>query len=716
MEIDIESYLEEMRENNPDAFLKLMQEAEMIDMFNSTGIQQRMFYAYNFVSKKFYTVNATLRREGALTRIWVEDASDQYMTETLLDNLLANLESFSGANSIDPTKGIVEIDTMLFGQPPNYDGDGIVDFLVLDIKDSYSPDENNEFIAGYFSPTDQTNQAMSNKMDLMYLDSYPGFFDGQNYRTEPVLSTTAHEFQHLIHYNYDQNEELWINEGLSQLAGTYCGYGIDFPYLYLENPNQSLTVWEQKLQDYSRANLWTLYCAEQLGLEFIKNLTQNPSNGIASFNESLQFMGSPASIADVFRSWTLANLINDRSVDPRYGYIATEASGLRASVTRLVYQYPETVTGIVKGLGVEYHRFRGRDSLQFNFAGTIPQNYWLVSRNNLYSIASILQNSYHAPFFSDDSTYILLLYSTVQDMAYRYDSYASFSLRYFDMVYDDGQTDVTVRFDSGNLPAVAANRFIVPENNLDLESVRFWSASSDYNALIRVLSNNGSQLPGTDLISPLNIMPESRNNWVEIPLPEKLSGLRENEIIYVAVEINEANKAIGYDNTLASGRSYLKLSGNNWSLLSNYSFSTNNEPASGLWMIRASFSGLIQSDSISDQSVEEDLIVLNNFPNPFVSQKAGKNGNGTHFSFQIINPGYLRIAVYDILGRKVHEMSRQVTPEGRPGSSVYNAIFWDGYGENGPLAAGIYIYRLTFLDAISGKRIHSPYRKLVILN
>jgi len=56
-------------------------------------------------------------------------------------------------------------------------GTGITDFFILDIKGSSILQPSIiHFIAGYFSPGDQTNNSTSNKMDLMYLDAYPAIF------------------------------------------------------------------------------------------------------------------------------------------------------------------------------------------------------------------------------------------------------------------------------------------------------------------------------------------------------------------------------------------------------------------------------------------------------------------------------------------------------------------------------------------------------------
>ena len=44
--------------------------------------------------------------------------------------------------------------------------------------------------------------------DLRSMEPNSSFYDG----------TLAHEFQHMIHWANDRNEDTWVNEGMSDLA------------------------------------------------------------------------------------------------------------------------------------------------------------------------------------------------------------------------------------------------------------------------------------------------------------------------------------------------------------------------------------------------------------------------------------------------------------------------------------------------------------------
>ena len=693
------SEIEKLKVKNPAAYRLLLKEIERVELFNSQMVQQKLFWAYNFTTNQYYTVPATLRKTGIFSKIWVEDASwNTYVTDTVLNELLANLENYSGSTSLDPSRGIIEIDTMLFGQPPNYDGDGITDFFILDIKDSFNPATNNySFIAGYFSPSDQTNNSTSNKMDLMYLDAYPAIFYQNSYRIEPVLSTTAHEFQHLIHHHYDKNEDLWVNEGLSELAGTYCGYGLNFPDLYLQDTNQSLIKWGGEVKDYSRVNLWTLYCAEQLGLAFIKSLTQNASNGTTGFNESIANSGGTGNLNTVYSNWILANLINDTTSDPKYGYYLAEARDLKVKIGKLVVTYPQNIQGLVEQLAVEYHQFRGSDSLEISFLSSLPENFWTVSKDSDFVIDELTQNYYLIPDFSEDSTYILLLFSLSSDLSYSYNTFAKYSLRYYELSYDDNETDLAVNFPS--VPAKAANRFIVPETGLELEKISFWSGSKDYNATLRILENMANNFPGSDLITPLVVSIANENSWIEVELPVPLAGLVEDQVIYAAVEFNDATKRMGYDNQSNPGKSYLSLSGV-WHLLSDFVFS-GNQPANGIWMIRTIFSGLALSDTTPLPQTPEELIVYGAYPNIFSAY-----ADGTTILYNSQDPGEIRLSVFNSLGQKVSQKSEESA----------GSINWNGYGNSGPLASGIYFYQLEYLSPVSNKTLKSKFNKIFIIN
>jgi len=144
--------------------------------------------------------------------------------------------------------------------------------------------------------------------------------------------------------------------------------------------------------------------------------------------------------------------------------------------------------------------------------------------------------------------------------------------------------------------------------------------------------------------------------------------------------------------------SYLNPRISGWRSLSD--FLINGNPANGVIMIRAVFTGLAESSN--PLMPESGLIVENGFPNPFIPE-----ANDITIQYQKgENPGMITFEVYSSLGQKITQYSEQAT----------GIIIWSGKTEAGPLAAGIYFYRVIFDDAVTGEQLVSKYHKLIILN
>ena len=86
-------------------------------------------------------------------------------------------------------------------------------------------------VAGYYSSADEYSRQVneySNEREMFYVSADSGnakpnseFYDG----------TLAHEFQHMIHWANDRNEDSWVNEGMSELASYLNGFdpgGIEY--------------------------------------------------------------------------------------------------------------------------------------------------------------------------------------------------------------------------------------------------------------------------------------------------------------------------------------------------------------------------------------------------------------------------------------------------------------------------------------------------------
>jgi hypothetical protein len=297
---------------------------------------QDLFWVYNFEVRRFDTVRAELMASGSLSHVWVslEELQNGHVTTVEVDAIVRALEQATPAASRDSTKGILEIARQSFGSPPNVNsnfvkgaGDGKTHFLICDIKDGWTPSSTSGYTAGFFYSIDvdpnSPTTTNSNRRDLLYIDSYPGIFLNGNRNPNRPLGTLAHEFQHLIHWNYDRGEITFFNEGLSEYASYLCGYQLRSHGRYFNNTNITLTSWrsgDNVLDDYSRAALWTLYLGEQLGDAFIRNFTQHPSAGVAGFEGALGVTGVSTSFAAVMQSFFHANWLRSKTLDPWYGY------------------------------------------------------------------------------------------------------------------------------------------------------------------------------------------------------------------------------------------------------------------------------------------------------------------------------------------------------------------------------------------------------------
>lgn len=301
---------------------------EFAQVANQKG-DKRHFWVRDRRTNTYNSTEFELVRKGSLSQVWFEVAEIQNgnLTEDIADTIFVYLESKTNQFSHDPSKGIINLSNEVFGSPPNVDGDGLTDFLITDIKDGYSPGVNDSYISGFFSGNDQylnsdlsSTDIKSNERDILYIDSYPGIFNGSESNATEALNTLAHEYQHLIHFNYNDalgnSEYIFINEGQSTFASLLVGY---FPhpaiFEYLNDTNAPLFRWDTfsyGLDDYGRAALFFSYFWEQFGFENAGTLTQSSFTGLEGINAVLAEIGSTLSFEEVLVNWGLANLLNDQ--------------------------------------------------------------------------------------------------------------------------------------------------------------------------------------------------------------------------------------------------------------------------------------------------------------------------------------------------------------------------------------------------------------------
>ncbi len=265
-----------------------------------------------------------------------------------------------------PTQGIYEIDSLAFGEPPDeLDNDKRIYLMWFDFE--ISADGFffwfDEFPDGAFPPYH------SNECEVLYLSTgSSGGGPGSDY----MLAVASHEFQHMIHWKYDDDEDSWLNEGLSELAMWFYG-NPDYIAGFNSQPDNDLTIWDGTWSDYIQTYLWTLYFFEQYGgHDAIFALVHEPANSIAGYEQVLDDFGYSEEVADVFADWTVANFLDDITLeDGRFGYIGDDLPPFNVAGTYSTYPV-SNIYRTVNDWATDYYRFQdltGFDNLLLSFDG-----------------------------------------------------------------------------------------------------------------------------------------------------------------------------------------------------------------------------------------------------------------------------------------------------------------------------------------------------------
>ncbi len=186
-------------------------------------------------------------------------------------------------------------------------------------------------VAGYFSSVDSYSPLVheySNGHEMFYLSA-----DNVGLNEAYTYGVLAHEFQHMVHWNLDPNEETWMNEGLSELATLLTGYDLGgFDSAFARRPDLTLTYWPSgpggSGANYGQSFLFLAYFLERFGNEATQQLVADPENGLESIDETLRRIdavdpqsGAPIRADDLFLDWAVTLLLNDPgAADGRYAY------------------------------------------------------------------------------------------------------------------------------------------------------------------------------------------------------------------------------------------------------------------------------------------------------------------------------------------------------------------------------------------------------------
>ena len=322
---------------------------------------QRMFWVSNVDTNENFQITANLEYVTDHAYFWIEDGVSFDARE--LQRLGDAFE-----NQIYPTN------REFFGSEwsPGVDNDPHL-YILLAGNLGFN-------LAGYFSSADELHPLAhdySNAHEMFLLNA-----DNIDLGDEFTYGVLAHEFQHMIHWYTDRNEESWLNEGFSELSSLLNDFDPGgFDGIYAMNPDLQLTDWpddpDATTPHYGAGLLFTTYFLDRFGEDATKAVVAHPDNGMVSIDTVLQGMNIKDGVTaqavradDVFGDWVIANFLQDGSVmDGRYDYSNYRSAPQTRKTETLNDCSGNWQNRNVKQYGVDYIEITCEGEYQLEFSG-----------------------------------------------------------------------------------------------------------------------------------------------------------------------------------------------------------------------------------------------------------------------------------------------------------------------------------------------------------
>ena len=312
---------------------------------------QETFWVGESDTLRHFEVTATLRYVGAHSYWWVEDSYDVPDAD-----IAASAETFE--NSIYPT------DRAFFGSEwsPGVDNDPRVHIFLGNVPG----------VGGYFYSINEYSKLInpySNQKEMFFINinaAKPG--------SDRLDSILAHEFQHMIHWYNDANEDTWVNEGLSELAMALNGYDTGgTERAFTQAPDTQLNTWgdspNESIGHYGGSFLFMSYFLERFGEDMMRQVVANPANGADGFNAVLAATGQPYRFDKVFSDWLIANYLDDPTLGAGlWGYRDLSVGPVTLDAQHK--DYPVDRESTVHQYAADYDTFEGQGTLTIEFTGT----------------------------------------------------------------------------------------------------------------------------------------------------------------------------------------------------------------------------------------------------------------------------------------------------------------------------------------------------------
>jgi immune inhibitor A len=230
-------------------------------------------------------------------------------------------------------------------------------------------------VGGYYSSANEFVSVVhedSNEMEMFFVN-----MDGVRIDSSFYNGLLAHEFQHMIHWYHDRNEETWVNEGFSELAAYLNDFDVGgLDWAFADEPDLQLNSWTEGPgaagPNYGAAYLFTSYFLDRFGPKATQALVAHPENSFASVDAVLEELDIGLTHEDIFADWVVANLLDDPAIaDGRYGYADIDPANIEIGREyRESADYPVSQSATVHQYGTDYIELHGDRPLTFRFTGS----------------------------------------------------------------------------------------------------------------------------------------------------------------------------------------------------------------------------------------------------------------------------------------------------------------------------------------------------------
>ncbi|HDQ72227.1 MAG TPA: hypothetical protein ENN19_09035 [Chloroflexi bacterium] len=316
---------------------------------------RRLFHASNVDTDEQFDVYAILEYKTEHVYMWVEEG-----VRFNRDNLEAAADLFEEQTYVTNRE--------FFGSEwaPGVDNDPHLSIL-------HARGLGNS-VAGYYSSADQFVSAVredSNEMEMFYIN-----IDNVTINDSFYNGVLSHEFQHMIHWHNDRNEETWLNEGFSELAMYLNGFDVGgSEWVFAMRPDTQLNSWPEGPgaagANYGAGYLFTSYFLDRFGSDATQMLVAHRENSLPSVEAVLREMGLDMTYEDLFADWVVANQLDDLSLaDGRYGYEEINLPSFKIEFSYGESDYPVSESSTVHQHATDYVEINGRSPLTFQFTGS----------------------------------------------------------------------------------------------------------------------------------------------------------------------------------------------------------------------------------------------------------------------------------------------------------------------------------------------------------